>query len=217
MDRNVRVLPVLVATLAATAIAPARCPALTNVPDPRFCQVESRLVGCPSGDALAACPDVLFPEAGFTVRVRDVDLAPLGNVICIVRFTDPAIRLFEDLRPGTTVDCINRSLRRLTDAQGFVTFAPRIGGTSTAQTAAEISAMTIILGEVPVTTTDLDGDGLTGLADFVILAQNYMAGSADRRTDYDGCVDPVHGATTLPDLVIFASQFGKPRPDGICN
>ena len=216
MDRNLRVLSALAATLAATAFAPARCPALTNVPDPRFCQVETRLVGCPSGDALAACPDVLFPQAGFTVRVRDVDLAPLANVVCIVRFTDPAIRLFEDLRPGTTVDCINRALRRVTDVQGFVTFAPRIGGTSTSPTAAEISAMGVILGEVPVTSTDLDGDGLTGLSDLAIVAQNFATGSADRRTDYDGCVHP-NGATTLNDFAIFASQFGKPLPDGICN
>ena len=216
MDRILRVLPALFATLVATAFAPARCLAVTTIPDPRFCQVEARLVGCPSGDALAACPDVLFPQAGFTVRVRDSNFVPLANVVCIVRFTDPAIRFFEDLRPGTTVDCINRALRRVTDVQGFVTYAPRIGGTSTSPTAAEISAMGIIMAEVPVTTTDLDGDGLTGLPDLAIVAQNFATGSADRRTDYDGCVSPTAGATTLNDFAIFASQFGKPFPDGVC-
>src|SRR5687767_12246044 len=88
-----------------------------TLPDPRFCVVEERVVGCPSGDPLPACPSLALSEPGFTVRVRDVSLAPVANTVTVLRFTDPAIRLYEDLRPGSTVDCINCSLRRMTDGQ----------------------------------------------------------------------------------------------------
>jgi hypothetical protein len=203
--------PLLLLAVAGNAFA------APTLPDPRMCLVEERVVGCPSGDPLPACPSLALSEPGFTVRVRDVNNAPVTNTVTVLRFTDPAIRLYEDLRPGTTVDCINRSLRRMTDSQGWVTFSPRISGTSAAPVAAELSAMTIVFGEVPVTTTDLDGDQFTGLSDFVIVATHYASHSSDRRTDYDGCVDPVDGATTLADLVLFATQFGRPAPDGICN
>lgn len=215
MDRSSRLLFVL-SSAALSLTAAGNAGALPLLPDPRGCIVEARVVGCPSGDALAACPSLPLAAPGFSVRVRDVNWSPIAHQATILRFTDPAIRLYEDLRPGTTVDCVNRSLRRLTDSEGWVHFAPRIGGTSASATAAELSAVTIVFASVPVTTTDLDGDGLTGIADFAIVVQNFLAKSPDRRTDYDGCVDPVHGATTLADLALFAAQFGKPLPDGIC-
>lgn len=209
-----RILILLVPALASFSAPVLAAPTL---PDPRFCIVEERLVGCPSGDAQPGCPAKPLATPGFSVRLRDVDHVPLANRTVVLRFTDPAIRLFEDLRPGTTLDCANRAYLRVTDSEGWVTFAPRIGGTSLAEAAAEISSSTIVLGAVSVTTTDLDGDGLTGLPDLALVAANFLGQSPDRRTDFDGCVDPLGGATTLSDLGLFALQFGRPAPDGDCN
>src|SRR5688500_3954621 len=90
--RAVSAVLVLLAAAADTSAAPP-------LPDPRACVVEPRLVGCPTGDPLPACPALPLSEPGFTVRVRDVSHAPVINTVTILRFTDPAIRLYEDLRP----------------------------------------------------------------------------------------------------------------------
>lgn len=199
--------------LVALAVAPA--PAHAQFPWIPNCSVEARLVSCPLGDPLPGCAANLFPEPGFRVIVRDMVNIPLPNVPVSLVFTSPAIRIHPDGTPGTTINCANRSITRLTDAAGSVNFAPRIGGTAVGPTV-RVEAQGFLLSVVEVTTTDVTGDGFTGLGDFSILVANYLARSPDRRTDLDSCVHPVDGATTLADIGIFATQFGKPIPANAC-
>lgn len=206
----------ILASMTLLALPPRSTGAtLLNVPDPPLSIVERRVVGCPAGDPLPACPVLPLSEPGFSVQVRDVNNAPVPGVIVVMRFLDPAIRMFVDDRPGTVTNCADHSFRRPTDGNGWVMFAPRIGGSSSFASV-EIAVQGVLLANVPVLSTDLDGDGLTGLADFAQVASHFLSHSPDRSTDFDGCVDPVEGATTLADFAIFVSQFAKPPPDAFC-
>ena len=64
-------------------------------------------------------------------------------------------------------------------------------------------------GEVTVIkTSDFDGDGTVGFADFIQFAQNFgkRLGDPDFDTMYDLNDD---GAVDFPDFIQFAQNFGK--------
>jgi hypothetical protein len=214
MKANPRTLVLLIVLLGpATAGA-----APLGVPDPRFSSFEAVVIGCPSGTAIQGCPDdgPTFAAPGYQVVVRDVNNSTLVGIAVTLDFSATSMKLFTDSRSGTTFNCATRTVTRITNGSGAVTFSPRIAG-AVPTNSIELSANGVVLGNVKGRSTDFDGDGHTGLTDLARLAANFVAQSQDRSTDLDGCADFTLGATTLVDFDIFAAEFVRTIPDAPCN
>src|SRR5262249_28620632 len=61
---------------------------------------------------------------GYQVTVNDGSGAPVANVPVVLNFDNTSVRLYSD----TNVDCTNKLISAMTDANGRATFAPRFGG-----------------------------------------------------------------------------------------
>ena len=202
----------LVAILAWTDAA-------AKLPDPRSCEVPSVLVGSPSGAPLPSCGGLLGSTgervAGYRVLLRDVNFSPLWSEQVTLDFSQTAIHLLSDDRPGSTVDCAARTITRLTDQNGVAIFAPRFCG-SCPEARVQVLVRGLLLREIPAHSTDIDGNGTTDIADFTRVARNFVSGETDPATDFDPCAAGSAGRTTLADLIIFAREFAEGVSGAAC-
>jgi hypothetical protein len=118
----------ITATSLALLLPVAAASEPVGVPDPRFSSFEAVVIGCPSGTAIPGCSDAPLPAPGHQVVVRDINNSTLVGVSVTLNFSATTMRLFTDTRPGTTFNCIARTITRVTDGSGTVTFSPRLGG-----------------------------------------------------------------------------------------
>jgi len=183
---NPRLVLVLLTLSAATAAAE---------PDPRFSTVDPVTVGSPLGVAIGGTP------AGFDVVARDVSNAPRPNIPVTLSFAGTGLRLYSTQAAGTTIDCVQGTLTRITDAQGHVNFAARFGGWNDAN-----SVHVLIDGEdiasVKARSPDYDADGRVALSDLVMFSGDFVSNPTAQKSDFD-----LFGSTGLGDLVIFSGQF----------
>ena len=204
--------PVLFVALTSTT-APAK------VPDPRFTRVPAPIVGSVSGAMLPSCSGTGSTAAeridGFRVETRDVNNSPLWFKPVTLDFSQSTIRLFADDTPGVTVDCAARTVTALTDQHGVVVFRPRFGGSSSGATIL-VTSDGVELRQIAARSTDVDGDGTTGLADFARVGRNFQDGSADPSTDFDPCAPGSEGRTTLSDFAIFARELVRSAQGTAC-
>lgn len=202
--------PVLAALALALVNAGAASPAQAKIPDPRFCTLPTLVLGSTSGAPLPSCSALPSGPAtrttGCRLVLRDINNAPLRGEVVTLDFSATPIRLLADDSPGVTVDCVARTLRGVTDAQGVVVFHPRFCGDS-AGGAVQIQADGFVLDEVPARSTDVDGDGTAGIADFARVGRNFLQGTLDPATDFDPCSAGSEGRTTLADFAIFAAEL----------
>ncbi len=198
------------ALLALTA--GAAVPALAKVPDPRFSRVSTVIVGTTSGASLSSCTSGGYAPPGgnrtdgFYVEVREVNNAPLWFETVTLDFSRTTLHLLADDTPGTTVDCAARTITRITGSDGVAVFRPRFCGQANGADVI-VSVDGVWLRELPARSTDVDGDGTTGLMDFARVAGNLLDGSADPATDFDPCTAGSAGKTTLSDFALFAGEL----------
>ena len=193
--------PIVFAILATMVLAQAA--GAGDLPDPRFSTLDAVAVGSPLGVAIGGAP------AGFDVTMRDVSNAPRPGVIVQLRIGDAGLHLYADQASGTTVDCLQGTISRVTNAQGAVNFVPRFGGWVDGN-AIEVIGAGEQLGFVKSRSPDYDADGAVGLPDLVTFSGDFMLNPAAQKSDFD-----LNGSTGLGDLVIFSAQFlgvSTPRP-----
>jgi len=191
--------PIVFAILAALVLAETA----GAQPDPRFSTIDAVVVGSPLGVAIGGAP------AGFDVTMRDVSNAPRPGVIVELRIGAAGLRLYADQASGTTIDCVQGTISRVTNAQGAVNFAARFGGYVDAN-AIEVIGAGVQLGFVKGRSPDYDKDGAVGLPDLVTFSGDFMLNPSAQKSDFD-----LNGNTGLGDLVIFSDQFlhvSAPRP-----
>lgn len=182
-------------TIAAGFVVVASI-ASAGVPDPRFSTLDAVVVGNSSGTAIGGSP------AGFDVTVRDVNNAPLSGRTVTLNFAASGMKVFNTQNAGTTLNCIAKSISRVTNGSGAVNFGARVAKFNNANTV-EVSADGVVLGNVKGRSTDIDGiDGKTGLNDLSILAANILTNPAAQQTDFD-----LNGTTGLGDLGLFATEL----------
>jgi len=178
--------PMLLAALTTLASA--------NTPDTRFSTIDDIVVGGPLGIPIGGSP------AGYDVVIRDLNLAPVPGVFVTLRFP-AAMKVYATQNAGTTVDCAQRTLTRITDTEGHVNFAARLGGwTNSGQI--EVSANGVVLGNVKGRSVDYNADGQVSLGDFVTFSEDFMNDPQAQRSDFD-----LSGTTGLGDLVLFSRTF----------
>jgi hypothetical protein len=189
--------------------------------DPRFSRVSTLVLGTSSGAGLPSCMTGGWSSApetrvdGFYVEAREVNNGPLWYEPVTLDFSRTTLRLLADDTPGTTVDCVARTITRLTGQDGIAVFQPRFCGHSAGRDVI-VSVDGVWLRELPARSTDVDGDGTTGLLDFARVAANVLAGSADPATDFDPCAAGSEGRTTLADLALFARELVREARGTAC-
>jgi hypothetical protein len=185
------------ALLIAAGFAVVASVASAGVPDPRFSTIDPAAVGTNSGTATpqaAATP-------GFDVIVRDVSNAPLAGVTVTLNYAVSGMKVYQTQNAGTTVNCPAKSISRVTNGAGQVTFGPRTGKFNNANTV-EVSANGVVLGNVKGRSTDIDGiGGQTALGDFALFSSAF--GTVNQETDFDVS----GGVTGLGDFGIFSTEF----------
>ena len=99
------------------------------------------------------------------------------------------------------MNCPAKSISRVTNGAGQVTFGPRTGKFNNANTV-EVSANGVVLGNVKGRSTDIDGiGGQTALGDFALFSSAF--GTVNQETDFDVS----GGVTGLGDFGIFSTEF----------
>jgi hypothetical protein len=205
------------ATLLAVCGLLAASVAAANVPDPANCEA----VNTGALSLGLACPKTIYvvgdngtgvadPVGEFCVTVRDFNNIPIENSLAIIDFSNCDVQLcFEqdapgpDINDGVQVDCVSRTVRKLTDASGEACFSVR-GKTkafvdcTALKGCVEIFADGVFLAAVDAAVLDLvaqDGeDGLNpnDLSVWLFLSFNCLEGPY--RGNYDcttqGLLDP---------------------------
>jgi hypothetical protein len=200
--------------LAALALLAAGSVADAKVAYPPHCESPALLVGSVSGAALPSCTAGTGAACrGMRFVVRDASQVPLSGVTVFLDFSRTAIRLLGDDRPGTVVDCAARTIQRVTDATGTVEFSPRFVGSGEGVVVLADGATFALLRAV---STDVDGDGTTGVEDFMRVAADYASGAPNPPTDFDPCTPGSGGRTTLTDFTIFVQEYLQRAGSTLC-
>jgi|SRR5688572_6136962 hypothetical protein len=180
----------------AAGLAVVASVASAGVPDPRFSTTDLVVVGNASGNAIGGTPP------GFDVVVRDVNNAALAGRTVVLDFSATPMKVFTVQNAGTTVNCVAKTISRVTNASGAVNFASRVAKFDNTN-GVEVSADGVVLATVRGRSTDIDGtDGTTGLGDFAIFGNNFLNNTGAQETDFD-----LGGNTGLGDFAIFGSEF----------
>jgi hypothetical protein len=180
----------------AAGLAVVASVASAGVPDPRFSTTDLVVVGNVSGNAIGAAP------GGFDVVVRDVNNAALAGRTVVLDFSATPMKVFTVQNAGTTVNCVAKTISRVTNASGAVNFASRVARFDNTN-GVEVSADGVVLATVRGRSTDIDGnDGTTGLGDFAIFGNNFLNNSGAQETDFDQT-----GTTALGDFAVFGAEF----------
>jgi hypothetical protein len=209
MPSSARLVPAL-AVLALLALSPA---ATAKVADPRNCEGPPNLVGSISGAVLPSCASGGAACRGTRFVIRDFNNSPIAGGEVVLDFSNTSIRLLGDERPGTTVDCAARTIRRLSDPQGVVVFAPRFVGTS-AGADVVVTANHVPIALLRAHSTDLDGNGVTDLWDMTSVVHDYVMQVQGAASDFDPCAPGSTGRTTLTDFTIFVQEYLRSAPAG---
>jgi hypothetical protein len=121
-----------IVVLAGYGLAAARI-AAAGVPDPT--NFECRNVGalnlginCPKSIYVVGddATGVVDPVGEFCVFARDFNNQPIPNSMIVIDFSNCDVQLCADQRdPAVIVDCVSRTVRKLTDAAGVACFRVR--------------------------------------------------------------------------------------------
>lgn len=177
----------------AAGLAVVASVASAGVPDPRFSTTDLVVVGNASGNAIGG---------GYDVVVRDVNNAALAGQTVVLDFSATPMKVFTTQNAGTTVNCVAKTISRVTNASGAVNFAARVARFDNTN-GVEVSAAGVVLATVKGRSTDIDGaDGTTGLGDFAIFGNNFQNNPAAQETDFD-----LDGSTGLGDFASFGAEF----------
>ena len=184
---------------------PAADPPHTQVADPRFSSFSPVLAGSASGAAepLAVGPQIPGQE-GFVVIARDIANAPVLGRAVNLNFALSGARLCADQDSGFTVNCATQTLTGNTAGRGWVVFHPRFGGFDN-QGVVSVDIAGVILGSVPVRSTDLNAlGGATDLGDLSTFLPLYLARStAHPEADFNASGGPID----LLDLTIVVREY----------
>jgi hypothetical protein len=148
---------------------------------------------------------------GFLVIARDITSNPAPGEIITVNFSGSGVRPHDVQLDGASSDCNTLTISKVTDVTGSAVFYPRIGGYENLEII-EVRSDGILLARVVARSTDIDGNGATGLGDLDLFRVNFFGNPGAQETDYD-----LSGSTDLGDLNIFREEFFSGVNGTLCN
>jgi hypothetical protein len=190
---------------ALAVLALVSATSATAQPDPRQITIDVVVVGTPLGVAIGGSP------VGFDVTVRNIDLTPRQGAVVSLEFPAASFRLYATQQAGTTINCAQGSLTRVTDAQGQVNFAARFGGWEDGNAVA-VLVDGVLIGLVKGRSPDYDRDGKVGLSDLAVFTGDLLGNPGAQKSDFD-----LNGSTGLNDYAIITEQLlGTTSPQALC-
>jgi hypothetical protein len=155
----------------------------------------------------------------FTVICRDLANNPMaGAVVVIDLSTCPDLVLCADqMDPNATVDCVRKTVSKLTAADGSVHFTV-LGGSNGAGNAVTlldggmIFSNGVLIGSPTVSTYDLDGSGGVGANDLSAWLGDFGTAQNFGRSDYD-----CSGNLGANDLSFWLGVFGSGTMTASCG
>ncbi len=190
------------ALLAAVGLTLMASSAVASLADPAQSTVDPVIIGNSSGNPIGG---------GFVVKPRDVNGSPDNSWLIEIRFLNTVSRPYSTQMDGSDVDCGSLTISRVVGSTGDAVFYPRIGGFENLEVI-EVRADGLLLARVVARSTDIDGNGATGLADLELFRVNFFRNSDAQETDYD-----LSGSTDLGDLDIFRKEFFSRASGTLCN
>jgi len=156
----------------------------------------------------------VVPSTGvgqFTVVYRDLANDPIAGAIVVIDLSGaPDLHICADqLDPGATVDCIHKTVSKLTAADGSVRFtmlggSNGAGNASTLLNGGKIFANGTLIGTPTVSAYDLDGQAGVGANDLSAWLTDFGSGAPYGRSDYD-----CSGGIGANDLAFWLTVYGS--------
>ncbi len=175
--------PVFAVAAAVTVVASA----LADVPDPRFCSADARIVASPDG----ATP--------YRVTLRDAANQPLAGMVAILDFTaSPGVSLCASADPDH-----DGRLTAISGANGVAQFAVRAGGSTTSPV--RVGTAMFDVTTTTFTSLDLDADFDVDAADRAALVA--LFGTSGPTGDFNG-----DATVDANDQALLDAGFG-----GVCG
>ena len=195
----------LVPVAALSLLAPVASGAPACVPSPYNSTKPSliRLVGASGGG-----PDAAAGQ--FEVVVRDLAMNQLNGASVVIDFSgcsDLSI-CSDQMDPNAVVNCVAKTVRKFTNAQGQATFtilgsSNGTGNAATLLAGARIFGNGTCLGNATAASFDLDGNGVVGAGDLSVWLGDFGSGVPYGRSDFDGS-----GSIGACDLSEWLGVFG---------
>jgi len=161
------------------------------------------------------------PDAGggqFTVVVRDLALNPCRFASVVVDFSNDADVFIcsDQLDPSAEVNCGAKTVRKVADENGQVTFTILGGSTGRVPpmvlgNGGKIFTNGTLIGSPTVAVYNLDGAGGVGAGDLSVWLGDFSSGNPFGRSDFDGS-----GDISANDLSIWLGEFGSGRSTESC-
>jgi hypothetical protein len=182
MARFVLLLVLVASSLGSVASASA------SVPSPTTSTLPDCLVACPGGDMT------------FTIVVRDFAANPIANSTVTIDLSNcPAFNVCPHCTDGYVYDPVTRTVRKLTNAAGAVSFSICGGGACDIQV--PVFADGVFIGSRSLAVTDQNGDFVVDAADVGIANAKVGGAFPSADLDCDGDVD-------ADDVAIVQSHAG---------
>ena len=175
--------------LAALALGAVSSPAFANPPFGPNCSAEPVIVGDSNGMQIGD---------GYRITVRDNNNNPVANAVVKLQFNGTSRPYHEQVLPAA---CQCPVIVSISDATGHVTVRARLGGFDNI-TMIQVSAEGQAITTVKARSTDLNKDGVTGIADMSTFRFNFLKVPGSQETDYDET-----GLTDIGDFSIFRQVF----------
>ena len=211
--------PMLRAILVRTLVAALPLTALALALPPRAIAAISSVCIPTSNSTAPDCirlvtrsgstPATAFGQ--FTVVVRDLANNPCAGAVVVIDLSlCPDLQLATDqLDPDVTVDCVNKRVTKVAQADGSAVFTV-LGGSNGAGNAVELQNAGRIFGNgtllraPTVLAFDLDGMNGLGASDLSVFLGDFATGQPYGRVDYD-----CNGSPGAGDLSVWLGAFAS--------
>src|SRR5215471_3959541 len=177
----------------------------SNIPSPGNCTLPAiiHLVG-----SNGVAPDAVAGQ--FTVVARLLTNTPIDGCVIVLDLSScPDLVLCSDqMDPDAIIDCASKTVRKLTNIQGQVTFtvlghSDGVGHPESVAGSAKLFGNGVWLNTPSVASFDLDGSGGVGAGDLSVWLNDFGSGQPYERSDFDGS-----GSIGAADLSEWLAVFG---------
>ena len=172
----------------------------------------------PANDTAPACISLVgafgstpAPSGAFVVICRDLANNPMAGAAVVIDLSGCADLFIcaDQLDPATTVDCVHKTVRKLTAADGSVHFSVLGGSTGGGNAVTLLGGGRIykngfLIQSPTVSAFDLDGSGGVGANDLSAWLGDFGSGQPFGRSDYD-----CSGNVGANDLSVWLSAFAS--------
>ena len=185
--------------LASPSPAPASLPSAGNDTTPSCISLVGTYGSTPA------------PAGEFTVICRDLANNPIAGAVVVIDLS-ACTDLFicaDQLDPLATVDCVHKTVSKLTAADGSVHFtvlggSNGVGGAVTLLNGGRIFRNGTLIQSPTVSAYDLDGSNGVGANDLSAWITDFATGNGYGRSDYD-----CSGGIGANDLSFWLTTFGS--------